>query len=203
MLKIFLYLIFIGIAAYIAACLYWKSAIIAAANNEDMEEVAPTKADYSILTLVFLIVGGLSIWGAKSLHYWLTTILCIIIAALACWFASRRQPISGCATVLIIMQALVELATFVPGENANLIFAIFALLKLILIILIAVFGLVVDGTAIRDANNRSKADLNQTAADALDKFKKALAKEGVKDGIIFCVLVVVALIILFKLVLPA
>jgi hypothetical protein len=100
----------------------------------------------------------------------------------------------------------VELATFVPGENANLLFAVFALVKLILVIMIVVFSLYVNGSLSRseDANTyRGKADFNQSAADALDRLKKALAKEGVKDGIIFLILFIVALLILFKLVLPS
>ena len=194
------------IAAYVAACQYLAAAINASVNNRNMEKVEPTKADYSLLTVIFLIVGGLSVWGAKSLHYWLTTIICVLITIIACWFASKKQPIAGCATALIVMQALVELATFVPGEKANLMFAVFALIKFILIILIVGFGLFVTGTIIRDENNsvyRGKSDFNQSAADALDKFKKALAKEGAKEGIIFFILVIVALLILVKLVLPS
>ena len=205
MLRTIIYLILICFVAYVAACQYLKSAIDAAARNKNMEEVVPTKMDYTILTLVFVIVGGLSLWGAKSLHYWLTTPICIVVALVACWFASRKQPVAGCATALIVIQALVELATFVPGEKANLMFAVFALVKLILVIMIVGFGLYVNGSLARseDANTyRGKADFNQSAADALDSLKKALAKEGVKEGIIFLILVIVALLILFKLVLP-
>jgi hypothetical protein len=68
------------------------------------------------------------------------------------------------------------------------------------------FGLYVNGSIIRDENNavyRGKSDFNQSAANALDSFKKALAKEGAKEGIILLILVVIALVILFKLVLPS
>ena len=205
MLKMIIYLFLICFVAYVAACQYFKSAIDASARNRNMEEVVPTKMDYTILTLIFVIIGGLSLWGAKSLHYWLTTIICVIVTIIACWFASKKQPVAGCATALIIIQALVELATFVPGEKANLTFAVFALVKLILVILIVGYGLYVNGALARseDANTyRGKKDFNTEAAAALDNIKKALAKEGAKEGIIFLILVIVALIILFKLVLP-
>lgn len=206
LLKMIIYLVLIGITAYIAACQYLAAAINASVNNRNMERVEPTKADYSILTVVFLIIGGLSIWGAKSFHYWVTTIVCVIITILACWFSSKKQPVTGCAIALIFMQVFVELATFVVSDKANLMFAVFALIKVILIIVIVGFGLYVNGSIIRDENNavyRGKSDFNQSAANALDSFKKALAKEGAKEGIILVILVVIALVILFKLVLPS
>jgi len=196
MWKMFIYLIFIGIAAYIAACKYLAAAVNASANNSNMEKVEPTYGDYSLLTVIFIIVGGLSIWGAKSFHYWLTTIICVLITIIACWFASNKQPVIGCANALIIMQALVELATFVKGENANLVFAVFALVKVILIILIVGYSLYANGS-IRNQNNAG-----QVATDMFDKIKMALAKEGTKELILLAVLVIIAALILFKLVLP-
>ena len=115
----FIFLIIIGIVAYIAACKYLAAPVNASAKNSNMEKVEPTRGDYSLLTVIFIIVGGLSIWGAKSFHYWLTTIICVLITIIACWFASNKQPVIGCANALIVMQALVELATFVKGENAR------------------------------------------------------------------------------------
>lgn len=206
LVKMIIYFFLICFVAYVAACQWFKSAIDASARNRNMEEVVPTKMDYTILTLIFVIIGGLSLWGAKSLHYWLTTPICLLIALAACWFASRKQPVAGCAIALIVMQALVELATFVAGANANLMFALFALIKVILIIVIVGFGFYVIGMSNRDEDNgtyRGKKDFNSEAAAVLDNFKKALAKEGAKEGIIFLILVVVALIILFKLVLPS
>lgn len=148
------------------------------------------------MTVIFIIVGGLSIWGAKSFHYWLTTIICVLITIIACWFASNKQPVIGCANALIVMQALVELATFVKGENANLVFAVFALVKVILIILIVGYSLYANGS-IRNQNNAG-----QVATDMFDKIKIALAKEGTKELILLAVLVIIAALILFKLVLP-
>lgn len=196
MWKMFIYLIIIGFVAYIAACKYLAAAVNASANNSNMEKVEPTRGDYSLLTVIFIIVGGLSIWGAKSFHYWLTTIICVLITIIACWFASNKQPIIGCANALIAMQALVELATFVKGENANLVFAVFALVKVILIILIVGYSLYANGS-IRNQNNAG-----QVATDMFDKIKIALAKEGTKELILLAVLVIIAALILFKLVLP-
>ena len=196
MWKMFIFLIIIGIVAYIAACKYLAAAVNASANNNNMEKVEPTRGDYSLLTVIFIIVGGLSIWGAKSFHYWLTTIICVLITIIACWFASNKQPVIGCANALIVMQALVELATFVKGENANLVFAVFALVKVILIILIVGYSLYANGS-IRNQNNAG-----QVATDMFDKIKIALAKEGTKELILLAVLVIIAALILFKLVLP-
>lgn len=196
MWKMFIFLIIIGIVAYIAACKYLAAAVNASANNSNMEKVEPTRGDYSLLTVIFIIVGGLSIWGAKSFHYWLTTIICVLITIIACWFASNKQPVIGCANALIAMQALVELATFVKGENANLVFAVFALVKVILIILIVGYSLYANGS-IRNQNNAG-----QVATDMFDKIKIALAKEGTKELILLAVLVIIAALILFKLVLP-
>lgn len=196
MWKMFIFLIIIGIVAYIAACKYLAAAVNASANNNNMEKVEPTRGDYSLLTVIFIIVGGLSIWGAKSFHYWLTTIICVLITIIACWFASNKQPVIGCANALIVMQALVELATFVKGENANLVFAVFALVKVILIILIVGYSLYANGS-IRNQNNAG-----QVATDMFDKIKIALAKEGTKEFILLAVLVIIAALILFKLVLP-
>lgn len=196
MWKMFIFLIIIGIVAYIAACKYLAAAVNASANNNNMEKVEPTRGDYSLLTVIFIIVGGLSIWGAKSFHYWLTTIICVLITIIACWFASNKQPVIGCANALIAMQALVELATFVKGENANLVFAVFALVKVILIILIVGYSLYANGS-IRNQNNAG-----QVATDMFDKIKIALAKEGTKELILLAVLVIIAALILFKLVLP-
>ena len=196
MWKMFIFLIIIGIVAYIAACKYLAAAVNASANNSNMEKVEPTRGDYSLLTVIFIIVGGLSIWGAKSFHYWLTTIICVLITIIACWFASNKQPVIGCANALIVMQALVELATFVKGENANLVFAVFALVKVILIILIVGYSLYANGS-IRNQNNAG-----QVATDMFDKIKIALAKEGTKEFILLAVLVIIAALILFKLVLP-
>lgn len=196
MWKMFIFLIIIGIVAYIAACKYLAAAVNASANNSNMEKVEPTRGDYSLLTVIFIIVGGLSIWGAKSFHYWLTTIICVLITIIACWFASNKQPVIGCANALIVMQALVELATFVKGENANLVFAVFALVKVILIILIVGYSLYANGS-IRNQNNAG-----QVATDMFDKIKIALAKEGTKELILLAVLVIIAALILFKLVLP-
>ena len=196
MWKMFIYFIIIGIVAYIAACKYLAAAVNASANNNNMEKVEPTRGDYSLLTVIFIIVGGLSIWGAKSFHYWLTTIICVLITIIACWFASNKQPVIGCANALIVMQALVELATFVKGENANLVFAVFALVKVILIILIVGYSLYANGS-IRNQNNAG-----QVATDMFDKIKIALAKEGTKELILLAVLVIIAALILFKLVLP-
>ena len=196
MWKMFIFLIIIGIVAYIAACKYLAAAVNASANNNNMEKVEPTRGDYSLLTVIFIIVGGLSIWGAKSFHYWLTTIICVLITIIACWFASNKQPVIGCANALIAMQALVELATFVKGENANLVFAVFALVKVILIILIVGYSLYANGS-IRNQNNAG-----QVATDMFDKIKIALAKEGTKEFILLAVLVIIAALILFKLVLP-
>ena len=192
----FIYFIIIGIVAYIAACKYLAAAVNASANNNNMEKVEPTRGDYSLLTVIFIIVGGLSIWGAKSFHYWLTTIICVLITIIACWFASNKQPVIGCANALIVMQALVELATFVKGENANLVFAVFALVKVILIILIVGYSLYANGS-IRNQNNAG-----QVATDMFDKIKIARAKECTKELILLAVLVIIAALILFKLVLP-
>lgn len=197
MLRIWIYLILIFIAAYVAACKYLAASSNASANNANMKKVAFTRWDYYLLTAIFVIVGGLSIWGAKSIHYWLTSIICVLITIVACWFASNKQPIIGCANALIVMQVFVELATFVKSENANLMFAVFALSKVILIILIAVYSFYANGT-IGNQNNAGQV----VATDTFDKIKRALAKEGTKELIIFVILVIIAALVLFKLVLP-